>query len=132
VEVRGDETAREQAGQREDVAVGEVDQLQDSIDQRVAERDQRIDRALRQADQEDVEEVGRVVDQVVGEPGYEQGDEAQPDEGQDGRPLASPRRAPRRLFGSSFYRDPRDSRATREGVQPSLVADPRFSPGGLA
>jgi hypothetical protein len=87
--------------------VGEVDQLQDPVDERVAERDQRVDRALRQADQEDVEEIGRVVDQVVREPGNEQGDESQSDEGEGRRPppASSKRCAPRRLIGTSFYRD---------------------------
>jgi hypothetical protein len=88
--------------------VGEVDQLQDSVDERVAESDQRVDRALRQADQEDVEEVGRVVDQVVRKPGDEQQDEPQPDEGECRRPPASSTRcAPRGLIGASFYRDSR-------------------------
>jgi hypothetical protein len=89
--------------------VREVDQLQDSVDERVAERDQRVDRALRQADQEDIEEVGRIVDQVVGEPGDEQPDEPQPDEGEGRRPppASSMRCAPRRLIGSGFYRDSR-------------------------
>jgi hypothetical protein len=54
--------------------VGEVDQLQDPVDERVAERDEGVDRPLRQADQEDVEEVGRPVDEVVREPDQEQGD----------------------------------------------------------
>jgi hypothetical protein len=85
--------------------VGEVDQLEDPVDERVAERDQRVDRALGQADQEDVEEVGRVVDQVVREPGEEQRDESEPDEAEEGRPLASPGGAPRRLFASGVYRD---------------------------
>jgi hypothetical protein len=109
VEVRGDEAAREQACERKDVAVGEVDQLQDPVDERVTERDQRVDGALGQADQEDVEEVGRVVDQVVGEPGDEQSDEPQPDEGEGRRapPASSKRCARRRLIGSSFYRDSR-------------------------
>ena len=31
--------ARDEPGQREDVAVGEVDQLEDAVDERVAERD---------------------------------------------------------------------------------------------
>jgi hypothetical protein len=74
VEVVGDQAAREEARQREDVAVGEVDQLQDPVDERVAERDEGVDRPLRQADQEDVEEVGRPVDEVVREPDQEQGD----------------------------------------------------------
>ncbi len=48
------------AGEREHVAVREVDELEDPVDQRVAERDKRVDRAVRQADQEDAEELGRI------------------------------------------------------------------------
>ena len=47
MEVVRDQAAREEPRQREHVAVGEVDQLQDPVDERVAERDQRVDRALR-------------------------------------------------------------------------------------
>ena len=36
-----DDRARDEAREREDVAVGEVDQLQDAVDERVAERDER-------------------------------------------------------------------------------------------
>ena len=40
-----DHRARDEAGEREDVAVREVDQLQDAVDERVAERDETVDRA---------------------------------------------------------------------------------------
>ena len=46
-----DHGARDEAGEREDVAVREVDQLQDAVDERVAERDDAVDRAVREADQ---------------------------------------------------------------------------------
>ena len=48
--------ADEQPAEREDVAVGEVDQLQDPVDERVAERDEPVHGAVRQADDGDVEE----------------------------------------------------------------------------
>ena len=54
--------------EHEDVAVGEVDELEDPVDERVAERDEAVDRAVRQADQEEAVELGRVVDEVDAEP----------------------------------------------------------------
>jgi hypothetical protein len=98
--------------------VGEVDQLQDPVDERVAERDERVDRALREADQEDGEEVLRAGDEVVRQPRQEQRDEREADQRQDGGPLPPPRDpAPGGLLRRlSFYRDPRDSRRQREGV----------------
>jgi hypothetical protein len=84
--------------------VGEVDQLQDSVDEGVTERDQRVDRALRQADQEDGEEVLRLVDQVVPEPDQEEGDQDQPDDRQR-RGTLPPAAARRRLLGAGIDRD---------------------------
>ncbi len=55
---RGPERERDQRADHEHLAVGEVDQLDDPVDHRVAERDQRPDRA-----------VGDPVDEVVAEPG---------------------------------------------------------------
>ncbi len=49
--------ARDEAGQREHVAVREVDQLQDAVDERVAERDDAVDGAAREAVERDVEEL---------------------------------------------------------------------------
>ncbi|MEP6910323.1 MAG: hypothetical protein ABI896_07835 [Actinomycetota bacterium] len=59
--------------------MGEIDQLQDSVDERVAERDQRVDRAGREADQEDVAEVGGLFVEVDSEPEEQQPDEAKSD-----------------------------------------------------
>ena len=62
----------EHAAEHEDVAVGEVDQLEDAVDERVAERDEAVDRAVREADQEQAVELGRRLDQVDAEPDDEQ------------------------------------------------------------
>ena len=51
---------RDERADHEDLAVGEVDQLDDSVDERVAERDQRPDRAVREAGDEVVAEPGEV------------------------------------------------------------------------
>ena len=63
------------AAEHEHVAVREVDQLEDPVDERVAEGDQRVDHPDRQSDQEEVEEGRRVVDQVGAEPEDDQPDE---------------------------------------------------------
>ena len=52
----------------EHVAVGEVDQLDDAVDQRVAEGHQGVDRALRDADERDAEELVRGLDEVDQQP----------------------------------------------------------------
>jgi hypothetical protein len=59
--------------------VGKIDQLQDPVDERVAERDQRVDRAGRQPDQEDVAEVRRRLVEVDRKPREQQGDKAKSD-----------------------------------------------------
>ncbi len=46
-----DDRARDEAREREHVAVREVDQLQDAVDERVAEGDDAVDRAVREPDQ---------------------------------------------------------------------------------
>jgi hypothetical protein len=85
--------------------VGEVDQLQDPVDERVAERDERVDEPRRQADQEDVEERRRVFDEVDDQPGDQQRDEPEADDRQSRGPLATAERgAPRRGFGAGVYR----------------------------
>jgi hypothetical protein len=66
--------------------VREVDELEDPVDERVAERDEGVDRSLRQPDQDDVEEVGRPVflvqnAQVLEEPEEDQAEEGEADEG---------------------------------------------------
>ena len=74
---RDDARARDKAAEREDISVGEVDQLENAVDERVAERDERIDRALGQPDQEDVEEIGPVlqVKEVLDQPESQQDEE---------------------------------------------------------
>jgi hypothetical protein len=62
----------------------EVDQLQDAVDERVAQRDERVDTAVRQPDEADVEELARIIDQVRPEPEDDQPDEAEPDPAGDG------------------------------------------------
>jgi hypothetical protein len=49
--------------------VREVDQLEDAVDERVSERDERIERPLRDPDQQDAAEVVRRLDEVDAEPG---------------------------------------------------------------
>ena len=59
-----------QAPQHHDVAMGEVDELQDPVDHRVAERDQRIQAADRQGGHQGLSEVGHeeeAVEQVASE-----------------------------------------------------------------
>ena len=56
--------------EHEDVAVREVDQLEDAVDERVAERDERVERALGEPDEGDGGEVVSVrLDDVHDEPG---------------------------------------------------------------
>jgi hypothetical protein len=86
--------------------VGEVDQLQDPVDERVAERDEGVDRAGREPDQEDVEERRRVLDQVDEQPDAQQRDQSEADDRQRRRtPSAAERGAPGRGFGAGVYRD---------------------------
>ena len=61
--------------EHEDVAVREVDQLEDAVDERVAERDQRVDHPERQADDEQVEQVRRRLGQVDEQPDGDERDE---------------------------------------------------------
>ena len=49
----------EHPAEHEDVAVGEVDQLEDAVDERVAERDEPVDGAVREPDQEEAVELRR-------------------------------------------------------------------------
>jgi len=69
--------------------VREVDQLEDAVDDRVAEGDEPVDGAVRQPDEEDVEEVARVLDQVPDQPEDDQRDEGEPDRRDDARPAAA-------------------------------------------
>jgi hypothetical protein len=65
--------------------VGEVDQLQDPVDEGVAERDQRVDRAVADADEGDGEEVSRGLDEVDRQPQSNEREEAEPDDRNDAR-----------------------------------------------
>ena len=66
--------------------MGEVDQLEDPVDERVAERDERVYGAGREADQGDVEEVLRRLDEVDPQPEEDQRDEDEPEDGQERGP----------------------------------------------
>ena len=98
----------------------EVDQLQDPVDERVAERDERVDRAVRQTDDGDLEEVGRLLDQVDEQP---EPDEHEEREAEDARELrATPP-------GEDLVQALR-SRSTPSGpLTPSLIAHPRTGRG---
>jgi hypothetical protein len=59
--------------------VREVDQLEDAVDERVAERDERVESSLRYTDQQDPPEVVRSLDEVDPEPDQNERDEQQTD-----------------------------------------------------
>jgi len=63
--------------------VGEVDQLDDPVDERVSERDERIDRAVRDPDQRDFEEAVRRVDRVLDQPEADERREHDAHDGED-------------------------------------------------
>ena len=70
VPVDGEETEQRRAderAEREDVAVREVDQLDDAVDHRVAQRDQRVDGAVGDAEVKRLEEGARVDHGLRGE-----------------------------------------------------------------
>jgi hypothetical protein len=48
--------------------VREVDQLEDAVDERITERDERVESSLRDTDQKDSAEVVRRLDEVDAEP----------------------------------------------------------------
>ena len=75
VEDGDDHRAGDQAAEREHVPVREVDQLQDSVDERVAERDQAVDGAVRDPDQQHVQELARILDEVADHPDHDKHDE---------------------------------------------------------
>ncbi len=85
-----DERRADHPSEHEDVAVGEVDQLEDPVHERVAESDEGVERAVGEADEEDLEEVGGVLDRVDDEPGDDRRDERQPDVGRCLRDPALP------------------------------------------
>jgi hypothetical protein len=65
--------------------VGEIDQLQDAVDERVPEGDDAVDRAVREPDQADIDELGRRLDEVDDEPEDDEPDEGEPDQVGDAR-----------------------------------------------
>jgi hypothetical protein len=58
--------------------VREIDQLEDAVDERVAERDEGVQRPLRDPDQEDSEEGVRVFREIDAEPRENDGDQQEP------------------------------------------------------
>ncbi len=63
-----DDRLRLERPEHEVVAVGEVDQLDDPVDERVAERDERVDHPVREADQRDLDEALGLVDRLADQP----------------------------------------------------------------
>src|SRR6266487_1882487 len=61
------------------VAVIEVDQLEDAVDERIAERNEGVESALGNADQEDPAEIIRGFDEIDAEPGEDDEDQQEPD-----------------------------------------------------
>ena len=74
------------AAEHEHVAVREVDQLEDAVDERVAERDERVDRTRREPDQEDLDEVAGVLTRLTPSQKDEQRRARAPTIGEPGRP----------------------------------------------
>ena len=72
--------------------MGEVDQLQDPVDEGVAERDEAVDRAVRRADDADVQEPRRILEELHGEPDEDAGQEEEPDDVDEARALNPPER----------------------------------------
>jgi hypothetical protein len=77
--------------------VGEVDQLEDAVDERVAEGDEGVDGAVREPDLEDPEEQVPVLDEVDDQPDGDKGDEREPDARDD-----VGRERPPTLYGDTF------------------------------
>jgi hypothetical protein len=65
--------------------VREVDQLEDAVDERVSERDECVERAVGQPDQEDPEELVDVLREVDAQPDKDEPDENEPDRRDDDR-----------------------------------------------
>jgi hypothetical protein len=77
--------------------VREVDELEDPVNERVAERDERVDGAVPDPDQADRREARRVLDEVDEEPDADEGEEREPDQREEARagPIKKPRQARR-------------------------------------
>jgi hypothetical protein len=56
--------------------VGEVDQLEDAVDERVAEGDESVEGSVRQPDEEDAEKERPVIDEVLRQPRDDDRDES--------------------------------------------------------
>ena len=97
LEHREEHRARDQAGEREHVAVREVDQLENPVDERVAEGDDAVDRAAREAVEGDVDELLRPLDEVHEQPYAHQAHERQPDPVDDPRVSKSSQNAVERV-----------------------------------
>jgi hypothetical protein len=65
--------------------VGEVDQLQDPVDERVAERDESVDGAVTDAYEGNGEEVARGFDEIDRKPQSDERKKTQPDDRDDAR-----------------------------------------------
>ena len=109
--------------EHEDVAVGEVDQLEDPVDERVAERDQRVDEPFVSPIRKTLKKsVGALID--VHDQPRRRAARAKPTPmiERAARPLRCRTAcARRRLFGTSFGLRLPDSRTTREGISPPPV-----------
>src|SRR5262245_56288607 len=81
-----DERAGDEPREREHVPVGEVDELEDPVDERVAKRHEPVDGAVRDADHHDVQEPGRVLEELDREPDDDRGKEDEPDDVDQARP----------------------------------------------
>ena len=78
--------------EHEHVAVREVDQLEDPVDERVAERDQGVDETEREPVQERRRKCGRLLDEVHDEPHAHHPHEEQPDRVDQREPRPAPER----------------------------------------
>jgi hypothetical protein len=78
-EDREEHRAGDEPREREHIAVGEVDQLEDPVDQRIAQGDDAVDGAAREAVEGDVDELLRPLDEVHDEPDADERHEPEPD-----------------------------------------------------
>jgi hypothetical protein len=85
------ERDREHAGEHEHVAVREVDELEDAVHQRVAQRDERVDGAVRDADQRRLCELRRRDRGLLDEEDDQQDDENPPQPTDERRALETGR-----------------------------------------
>ena len=89
-----DERSGEEGPEGEDVAMREIDELDDAVDHRVAERDERVDPAVRQREGEDLqEERGSLVVDPLNEQDAEEPDEQDEPGVEDEAGAAAPQQA---------------------------------------